>query len=135
MTERLALRLDPTPSAVGRARALVDSLQGRLPERVLEDARLLVSELVTNSLRHASLRPDQPIELSLTLDDSVLRAEVRDFGKGFEHEPRTPQPEGEAGWGLFLVAKLAARWDVQTEGPTRVWFELPVATTASSNDQ
>lgn len=135
MTERLSIRLDPTPAAVGLARGLVDRLQERVPDRTLGDARLLVSELVTNSLRHGSLRPDQPIELSLTIRDGLLRAEVRDGGEGFTPRSQNPEPAAESGWGLFLVAKLAARWGVLSDGSTRVWFELPISATASSDDR
>jgi anti-sigma regulatory factor (Ser/Thr protein kinase) len=130
----VVVQLEPKPSAVRLARASVDRLRDQLTERQLDDARLLVSELVTNSLRHAALTPDQSIELSLVLDEEILRAEVRDPGGGFVHEPHPPDPEGEDGWGLFLVSKLASRWGVQRDGSTRVWFELPISATTSSGE-
>jgi anti-sigma regulatory factor (Ser/Thr protein kinase) len=134
MTPPVVVVLEPTPSAVRLARACVDRLHGQLTERQLDDARLLVSELVTNSLRHAALTPDQSIELTLEVDAEVLRAEVRDPGEGFVHEPRAPDPEGATGWGLFLVSRLASSWGVQRDGSTRVWFELPIGSTATSTD-
>jgi anti-sigma regulatory factor (Ser/Thr protein kinase) len=134
MTPPVVVVLEPTPSAVRLARASVDALRDQLTERQLDDARLLVSELVTNSLRHAALTPDQSIELTLEVDAEVLRAEVRDPGEGFVHEPRAPDPESAAGWGLFLVSKLASRWGVQRDGSTRVWFELPISASASTGE-
>ncbi|MEZ0235535.1 MAG: ATP-binding protein [Actinomycetota bacterium] len=134
MTPPVVVVLEPTPSAVRLARASVDRLRDQLTERQLDDARLLVSELVTNSLRHAALTPDQSIELTLEVDAEVLRAEVRDPGEGFVHEPRAPDPESAAGWGLFLVSKLASRWGVQRDGSTRVWFELPISASASTGE-
>jgi len=134
MTPPVVVVLEPTPSAVRLARASVDALRDQLTERQLDDARLLVSELVTNSLRHAALTPDQSIELTLEVDAEVLRAEVRDPGEGFVHEPRAPNPESAAGWGLFLVSKLASRWGVQRDGSTRVWFELPISASASTGE-
>ena len=134
MTPPVVVVLEPTQSAVRLARASVDRLRDQLTERQLDDARLLVSELVTNSLRHAALTPDQSIELTLEVDAEVLRAEVRDPGEGFVHEPRAPDPESAAGWGLFLVSKLASRWGVQRDGSTRVWFELPISASASTGE-
>ena len=120
------LRLEPSPSAVGRARATIDRFEGRLSAQTIEDARLLVSELVTNSLRHASIESDQEIEVSFSLDDRALHVEVLDPGRGFMPRARSSREADETGWGLFLVAQLADRWGVRPDGPTCVWFELDV---------
>jgi anti-sigma regulatory factor (Ser/Thr protein kinase) len=134
VTENVMMQLDPTPRAVKRARDAMDRFRGRLPDRTIEDARLLISELVANSLRHASLRSDQPIEISLHLDGRRLRVEVVDEGPGFELHPRTPGASPGTGWGLFLVAQLASAWGTRSDGTTHVWFELesPGGTAISS---
>jgi len=124
VTKNVVMQLDPTPRAVKRARDAMDSFRGRLSDRTIEDARLLISELVANSLRHASLRPDQPIEISLHLDGRRLRVEVVDEGPGFELHPRTLDAPPGTGWGLFLVAQLASAWGTRSDGMTHVWFEL-----------
>lgn len=121
------LRFEPLPSAVGRARETIDRFEGRLPARTIEDARLLVSELVTNSLRHASLGRDQAVEVSLSLDDRALHVEVVDHGRGFQQRFHPAREADDAGWGLFLVARLADRWGVRHDGSTCVWFEFDVA--------
>jgi anti-sigma regulatory factor (Ser/Thr protein kinase) len=121
------LRLEPSPAAVGRARATIDRFEGRLPAQTIEDARLLVSELVTNSLRHASLESDQEIEVSFSFDDRALRVEVVDPGRGFRPRARSSRDADATGWGLFLVARLADRWGVRYDGSTCVWFELDVS--------
>jgi anti-sigma regulatory factor (Ser/Thr protein kinase) len=116
--------LDATPAAVGLARHQIDRLADRLSAEVLEDARLMVSELVTNGLRHGALTSGQQLELSIAIVAGILRVEVCDPGPGFTPEPRTgASPEG-TGWGLVLVARLADRWGVQHDGMNRVWFEL-----------
>lgn len=117
------IHLDATPAAVGLARQQIDRLADRLSAEVLEDARLMVSELVTNGLRHGSLASGQQIELSITILAGILRVEVCDPGPGFTPEPRTGASEG-TGWGLVLVARLADRWGVHHDGVNRVWFEL-----------
>ena len=94
------------------------------------NAELLVSELVTNSVRHAGLPEEAHIEFSVRASAEVLMVEVADAGQGFDHtlppRPRSVAGVAEAsGWGLFLVDRIADRWGaVQMDGETRVWFEL-----------
>jgi anti-sigma regulatory factor (Ser/Thr protein kinase) len=109
---------------------------------VAENAELLVSELVTNSVRHAGLPPDASVEFTVRASPDVLMVEVADAGHGFDdRSPARPRAvAGSAtasGWGLFLVDRIADRWGaVQVAGETRVWFELtpgaqqPLATSA-----
>jgi anti-sigma regulatory factor (Ser/Thr protein kinase) len=112
------------------ARHAVAGLAPFLDPAVAENAELLVSELVTNSVRHAGLPPDAGIEFSLRATPDVLMVEVADAGKGFEEDsPGRSRPEAgsarASGWGLFLVEHIADRWGaVQMDGETRVWFEL-----------
>lgn len=118
------LKLRPTPGAVPDARTALDSLGEKVSPQTLEDLRLLVSELVTNSVRHAGLGSSQTIELKVKLSAQTVRVEVNDQGSGFEPSPRTAQSEDESGWGLYLVSRLADRWGVTSDGVTRVWFEV-----------
>jgi anti-sigma regulatory factor (Ser/Thr protein kinase) len=120
------MRLGPRPEAVPHARRALDDLVGMVSEDCLEDARLLVSELVTNSIRHGGLAAGQDIELRADVRGSALHVEVRDPGRGFEPQPRTAGAEQDAGWGLFLVGRLAERWGVINDGSTMVWFEIPL---------
>jgi anti-sigma regulatory factor (Ser/Thr protein kinase) len=105
-------------------------LEGWLPDSLDHShrgaLRLLVSELVTNSVRHVT-GSKQPIQLAVRIGARVIRVEVRDGGSGFE--PGKPEPRGaEGGFGLYLVERMATRWGVDTRDGTRVWFELDVAT-------
>ena len=109
------------------ARHAVDHLADSLPEDQLGDVRLLVSELVTNSLRHAQLGPEDQIRLGVDVDATRVRVQVSDPGKGFDVETPADDPETVEGWGLYLVATLSDRWGVDKDGDggvTRVWFEL-----------
>ena len=118
------LKLRPTPGAVPDARRALDALDEKVSARTLEDLRLLVSELVTNSVRHAGLKEMQTIELKVKLLPDTVRVEVNDQGTGFEPTPRSASSEDQSGWGLYLVSRLADRWGVSSDGVTRVWFEL-----------
>jgi anti-sigma regulatory factor (Ser/Thr protein kinase) len=127
----LLLRLPASPLAAGVARHAVAGLAPYLNKTVAENAELLVSELVTNSVRHAGLPGEASIEFSVRASAEVLMVEVADGGQGFDHgsapRPRLAigDPLDPSGWGLFLVEQIADRWGaVQTDGETRVWFEL-----------
>ena len=88
------------------------------------DLRLLVSELVTNSVRHARLGPGDRIRLQVEISDRVLRVEVSDPGEGFVANIPEPGARGPGGWGLFLTERLADRWGVDRDGEwTTVWLE------------
>ncbi|MDX6645105.1 MAG: hypothetical protein QOK40_832 [Miltoncostaeaceae bacterium] len=119
-------RLAPGATAPRRAREVVASrFHDHLDEDRLEDAMLLVSELVTNSVVHAGLDVDGWIDLTLTLRAEAVRVEVADSGHGFgAGDQGLPAPERIGGRGLFLVRALADRCDVAPEGTSRVWFEL-----------
>jgi anti-sigma regulatory factor (Ser/Thr protein kinase) len=126
----LLLRLPANPLAASVARHAVAGLRPYLDPRVAENAELLVSELVTNSVRHAGLPDQASIEFSVRASGEVLMVEVADSGQGFDHggAPRPRVVAGIAepsGWGLFLVDRISDRWGaVQMDGETRVWFEL-----------
>jgi anti-sigma regulatory factor (Ser/Thr protein kinase) len=119
------VELEGTPDAAAEARRALARFADHVPERRLRDVRLLVSELVTNAVRHAGLSPDDKIRLLVQHRDSVLRVEVHDPGTGFEPRPPVPDPARASGWGLYLVDELADRWGMEgTRGGTRIWFEL-----------
>jgi anti-sigma regulatory factor (Ser/Thr protein kinase) len=117
-----SLELPRDLDSAAAARHAVDGLE--LPEEQVGDVRLLVSELVTNSLRHAGLAPEDSISLSVSVDDARVRVEVADPGEGFEINGPAADPSTVAGWGLYLVATLADRWGVERAPASIVWFEL-----------
>ena len=89
----------------------------------MEDAALVVSELVTNSYKFAGLREGSPIAVHLDLTGERLRVEVIDHSL-FDPTPETPQELREARWGLFLIDKLAESWGRMSEGG--IWVEFRV---------
>jgi anti-sigma regulatory factor (Ser/Thr protein kinase) len=118
----MRVELDSTPSAAAEARAALGTLDGTVDRAVLDDARLLVSELVTNSVRHAGVADRVGLEVVARPDG--MRVEVIDSGAGFEPRARDDDMDRIGGWGLHLVERIAARWGVEGRRPTRVWFEL-----------
>jgi anti-sigma regulatory factor (Ser/Thr protein kinase) len=123
MESDMSFELAGGPYAVTAARLALTDLESHLNPSVAFDVRLLVSELVTNSVQHAQVSADDSIVLAVQFSDNVVRVEVRDNGPGFE-PPATPPPEdADAGWGLFLVEQLADAWGVG-DGGKGVWFEI-----------
>ena len=122
---QIDLRLTPNPEAVLAARHSLDRLDGVLSPEKLEDVRLVVSELVTNSVRHAGLSADKQISLAVVISDGSVRGRVCDPGPGFE-KPSAPRPRTDlsGGWGLPIVERISDRWGVVRNGCACVWFEI-----------
>jgi len=118
----LHFRHPARPAAIGRARHDVEDAltQTDLDPRTSGDLMLLVSELVTNAVRHA--RSDR-FEVRLEVSPETLRLEVHDEGAGFEPEI-APSDDGTGGYGLFIVDRLADRWGVEREAGGVIWLEL-----------
>lgn len=108
------------PAAIQAARRRVGELDLDAEDRRV--LALLVSELVTNSVRHAS---GPSIGVAIELCEDVTRVSVEDGGGGFSPPPApTPGEPSPSGWGLYLVERFTDRWGVAAEGRTRVWFEM-----------
>jgi anti-sigma regulatory factor (Ser/Thr protein kinase) len=123
--DRLEASLPVGPAAPATARAaLTRWLSGYVPLAVLENARLLASELVTNSIGHAHLSADSPLRIAVQLNRGALRVEVRDPGCPGVIAPRQADRVNGGGFGLHLVELLSTRWGVNRTGGTHEWFEM-----------
>jgi anti-sigma regulatory factor (Ser/Thr protein kinase) len=120
---RLHLRLRPGPEAAGEGRHALDRLEGSIDAERLGELRLLVTELLTNSVRHGATQ--DWITLEVEIYSNAIRTVVTDHGEGFELQGRPePHPDRPGGWGLCLVDRLADRWGVERRRGTSVWFEM-----------
>jgi anti-sigma regulatory factor (Ser/Thr protein kinase) len=120
------------------ARTVVERLRGRIAPSVLGDAQLVVSELVTNAVRHSGVSDGGVVVLCVRLTSSMVRLEVADPGSGGIIAPRAPDYERGGGFGLHVVRALSERWGLEqvTAGGTTVWAQLPrVATGAPASAQ
>jgi anti-sigma regulatory factor (Ser/Thr protein kinase) len=121
----LDLKLQPTFDAPSRARAAFGGLHLDVQEHILDDARLLLSELVTNGVRHAGLEPHEWIRVRVQTGGGSIRVEVADPGPGFQAPAAETRDLTDAsGRGLLLLQQLPDRWGIVTDGLTRVWFEF-----------
>ena len=113
----LALPVDPRAAGAARRALVREGLDPDLDHTVC----LLVSELVTNSVRHSGNGPDGRVVLAARLTPDFARVEVRDNGPGFDPDVR----HGASGFGLRMMDALASRWGVDRDDQgTRVWFEV-----------
>jgi anti-sigma regulatory factor (Ser/Thr protein kinase) len=124
MPVMLDLNLPPGREAPARARRSLEGLAGTLHPDVLDTLRLLVTELVTNSVRHGDLQPSDRIRVSLAEHQDRIRAQVTNPGGSRTPALLEPDHERPSGWGLYLVDQVADRWGVESNQATTVWFEL-----------
>jgi PAS domain S-box-containing protein len=120
----LALSLPGGRLAPRAARAALGTALGtRAGERLAGDALIVLSELVTNAIRHGGARtPDDQVLVHAALLPGALRLEVTDPGPGFE--PGGHGPRADGGYGLHLLDRVASRWGVTGAEPVTVWVEL-----------
>ncbi len=118
------------PAAPRAARDLVRSHLG--PQLAAEEAfelELLITELVTNAVRHGGMRDGHVVGLVMDVTEDTVRVEVRDRGPGFA--PRVTQEArahdlGDAGgFGLVLLDRFARDWGVELDDGARVWADIP----------
>ncbi|HEY6786610.1 MAG TPA: ATP-binding protein [Trebonia sp.] len=123
------LVLPYTPSSVGvaRRRLLCDLGRAGVCDGTASDAGLVLSELVSNALRHASPLPGHTLKASWRLGSGRVEIAVTDGGG-----PTVPAVTEAVGWalggrGLGIVDRLCLRWAVRdADGETTVWAELPL---------
>ena len=117
------LELPARPESVSAARSAVDSL-GVEDEDCRQVLLVVVSELVTNAIRHAGLRPEDRLTLCATRSGDRVRVEVVDQGEGFDRARVTAiEPSARGGFGLRIVTELSERWGV-IPGEGTVWAEV-----------
>jgi anti-sigma regulatory factor (Ser/Thr protein kinase) len=98
---------------VARAKITLALRQAQVTGTVVEDARLVVSELLGNALRHARPLPDGGLEVTLHLDDASIRICVADGGSATLPTLQHPPPMSLGGRGLAIVRSLTRDWGVQ----------------------
>ena len=124
MARQMTLTLPPAERAAGVARQVTrETLAAWRVAHLEETAVLLISELVTNAVRHA--RPGRlAMALSLEAAGAWLRIEVHDADARAPRQ-RTPAGLDESGFGLLLIEALSGKWGVRhTATGKAVWAEL-----------
>jgi serine/threonine-protein kinase RsbW len=130
MQMRLELKRSVRAPAIARA-AISEQLEefgvdGSYGQTVV----LLVSEVVSNAVRHSSGPEEAPIAFAASIGPNGVRVAVTDAGVGFTPRRRDPAQLSD-GYGLYLLEKAATSWGVEDIDGTTVWFELALAPRSS----
>jgi len=121
----------PVSAGVAAVRhRLCDDLLGRgLPPRLVDDAALVLSELLTNALRHARPLEGGSVEASWAVTGSQVRVAVSDGGAATRPVAAHPPATALGGRGLSIVAGVAKDWGVEDRpGRVTVWARLAART-------
>ena len=131
MAARQSFTVAPKPHAVAQARErVVELAEPYVDGRRLADLRLVISEVITNAVRHGG---EGDMLVAVTPKAGYLCVQVTDTGDGFAPRPRAYAPDEDGGFGLFLIERLTRRWGLTREDSnTRVWFEFDYEAAAAA---
>jgi anti-sigma regulatory factor (Ser/Thr protein kinase) len=105
------------------ARDTLAELSALIPADRLADIKLVLSELVTNAVRHSGQADGGPVHLSITESPGRLRIQVET--PVFAAAPAPQPPDADSGRGLYIVSELADRWGQIPDDGVWVEFDLP----------
>lgn len=124
---RLSLWFTGVPRAPTSARASLATLEPFVSDKLLAGLRLLITELMTNCIRHAGVDEQSAMGLSIHLSQEKLRGVVSDSGPGFERpDVVAPHADKPGGFGLVILDSISDRWGLARDELFRVWFEVDV---------
>ncbi len=121
----------PSSVAVARQRLCAQLLASGVRESTVDDAAVILSELLSNALRHARPLPSGEVRVAWNRQGDVVEVSVSDGGSSTEPRRGRPTLSSLGGRGLGIVEALADCWGVRREdGATTVWALLRVARSA-----
>lgn len=123
-THEIRLSVPAQPSSLAVVRRAVQGLDDVCGVDMTDRLAVILSELVTNAIRHGGISRLDKIEVDVVAGPDGARGEVVDPGIGFDPDRLPRKPLDQGGLGLRIVDRCAERWGVTTNGTTQVWFEL-----------
>lgn len=130
VTEASVLLLPFAASSVGvaRRRLVSDLIAAGIYDSAVCDAALVVSELLSNALRHAGPLPGAEIRVAWSLEADAVQVTVCDGGSETSPELGHPTQAATGGRGLRIVEQLSTGWGASRDDEgTTVWARVPVA--------
>jgi anti-sigma regulatory factor (Ser/Thr protein kinase) len=123
--------------APGAARIVVAQVLGeRAAALVLDRAKLVMSELVSNSVRHSGAPAGAGVVLRVRAGHGGFWLEVEDPGRDGVVAQHAANEQSGGGFGLHIVQALSERWGIEraAEGGTRVWAQLSDTAPSTGED-
>jgi anti-sigma regulatory factor (Ser/Thr protein kinase) len=115
----------PASVAVARQRLAADLMAAGIFDGAVRDAVLVVSELLSNAIRHARPLPGANVQLAWALDNDVVEVAVSDGGAPTSPMPTHASLSSLGGRGLDIVEYLARTWGIRTDDAgLTVWAVL-----------
>ena len=113
------------PVSIGFVRNGTHAIGEICGHAVADVLALVLTELVTNAIRHADIDQREHIDVTLEVSRDGIKGTVKDPGIGFDVGPDGPTPDDTGGFGLYIVDRLARQWGVdRSKDETKVWFAL-----------
>lgn len=122
---RFVAVLPAHPVSVAVARGLLRGLRVHVDAERLERLELIVSEAVTNAVRHGSPRPQDRVGVEVLVAARSVTCHVDDCGHAFTPPTTAPALDRIGGFGLHIIAELAGSWSLERrEAGNRVTFTV-----------
>jgi serine/threonine-protein kinase RsbW len=124
------VRLPFAPSTPGIVRTRLAGFLTvhRESNEVIDDALIVISEMIANAVSHGQPGDDGTIEISWAIKNSLLELSVLDAGEGGSLAPIDFDEDSLSGRGLSIISRVADRWWVDMSKGTRVNAELQLTT-------
>jgi serine/threonine-protein kinase RsbW len=129
-------RLPHSATSVPAARRLAEeAAASRIEDSRVDDFVLMVSEAVSNAVRHAPPMSDGRILLTFDTNEEVVRGVVTGGGSMFvPNQDPSAEDQPRQHFGLRIIDALSSRWGVTVDGATNVWFEVDARRRGSTTD-
>ena len=121
MAQAIERRLPVGPTAPAEARRLVHDIP--LGDEARASVQLIISELVTNTVRHGDSTPGGELSVELRREGERVRGKVCGRGPAFTWVAHDPELEEPGGLGLMIVDRMSDRWGITRNSTVCVWFE------------
>jgi anti-sigma regulatory factor (Ser/Thr protein kinase) len=128
----LTRSLAATTAAPGEARRAAAGAVRAFGEQLVDDVRLVVSELVSNIVAHSGIPVGSSIELRVIRGPTVVRVELQYAGTRFTPAAVPAAVTAEAGRGLYIVDRVTDRWGIDPTDGLVAWAEWDVAAPVAS---
>lgn len=123
----IKMPFEASTPAIARTRLAGFLTVHQAPSRVIDDALIVLSEMIANAVSHGSPDPDGEMEISWAIHDDLLELSVSDAGVGASLKPVDFDEDSLSGRGLSIIRRVADRWWVDIDNGTRVNAELTMS--------